>query len=98
MALIRRKWTPAEADEWGREDVFAIILSPLAYIGLALGVAMSLLLLTSGFIILLVSVIVIFLMHWIIDPKLKTISAEYEKKQKSYLEELERIERWEERS
>jgi hypothetical protein len=98
MALIRKKWTPAEADEWGREDLFAIILSPIAYIGLALGVAMSLLLLTSGFIILLASVAVIIIMHLIIDPKLKTISKEYERKQKTYLEELERIERWEERS
>jgi hypothetical protein len=34
-------------------------------------------------------------MHWVIDPKLKMVSAEYEKQQKSFLEELERKVRWE---
>lgn len=31
----------------------------------------------------------------IIDPKLKAISEDYEIKQKQYLEDLERIARWE---
>lgn len=96
MALIRRKWTPAAADEWDREDWITIVLSALAYIGLAVGVALSGLLLTAGFIVLGISVVLIALMHWVIDPKLKTISREYEKKQKSYLEQLERSVRWEE--
>jgi hypothetical protein len=34
-------------------------------------------------------------MYWVIDPKLKKISSEYEKKQKSYLLELEKQARWE---
>jgi len=96
MALIRRKWTPAAADEWVREDWITIVLSALAYIGLAVGVALSCLLLTTGFVVLGISVVLIVLMHWVIDPKLKTISEEYEKKQKSYLEQLERSVRWEE--
>lgn len=96
MALIRRKWTPAAADEWAREDWITIVLSALAYISLAVGVALSGLLLTAGFIVLGISVVLIALMHWVIDPKLKTISREYEKKQKSYLEQLERSVRWEE--
>ncbi len=96
MVLIRRKWTPAAADEWAREDWITIVLSPLAYIGLAVGVALSCLLLTTGFVVLGISVVLIVLMHWVIDPKLKTISEEYEKKQKSYLEQLERSVRWEE--
>ncbi len=96
MALIRRKWTPAAADEWAREDWITIVLSPLAYIGLAVGVALSCLLLTAGFIVLGISVVLIVLMHWVIDPKLKTLSEEYEKKQKIYLEQLERSVRWEE--
>ena len=95
MAFIRRKWTPAAADEWTKEDWFAIVLSPLAYIGLAVGVALSVLLLKVGFIVLGVAVVLTALMHWVIDPKLKTISEDYEKKQKHYLEELEKIERWE---
>jgi hypothetical protein len=32
----------------------------------------------------------------VINPKLKAISSGYEKKQKEYLESLERIMRWEE--
>lgn len=95
MPLIRRTWTPTAADEWTREDWFAIVLSPLAYIGLAVGVTLSILLLKVGFLILGGAVILTALMHWIINPKLKTISEDYEKKQKQYLEELEKIERWE---
>ena len=96
MPIVRRKWTPREADEWTREDWFAIILSPLSYIGLAVGVALSLLFVPVGFIILAISAFIIFIMHWIIDPKLKTLSEAYEKQQKKYLENLEMIERWEE--
>lgn len=95
MSLIRRKWTPADADEWTKEDWYAIILSPLAYILLTLGTGLSLLLLPIGFILFGVGVVITILMHWIIDPKLKTISDEYESKQKHYLEELEKKARWE---
>ena len=96
MRLIRREWTPGAADEWTREDWIVIVLSPLVYVGLAVGVALSVLLMRTGFIVLGVSVFLTVLLHWIIDPKLKTISEDYEKKQKRYLEELEKIERWEE--
>jgi len=96
MGLIRRQWTPEDADEWTKEDWIAIVISPLAYIALALGVALSLLLLKVGFLILALGILLTFLMVYVIDPKLSTISEEYEKKQKQYLEDLERIERWEE--
>ena len=96
MPSIRRKWTPDDADEWKKEDWVAIVLSPLAYIGLAVGVALSYLLIKIGFLILGVALVLTALMHWVIDPKLKMISEAYEKKQKHYLEELEKIERWEE--
>jgi hypothetical protein len=95
MALIRRTWEPTAADEWTREDWIAIILSPLAYIAFAVGVALSILLLKVGFIILGVGIVLTVLMHWVIDPKLKMISQDYEKKQKQYLDELEKIVRWE---
>jgi uncharacterized membrane protein len=94
MNIIRRKWTPAEADEWTKEDWLAIILSPLAYILLTVGTGLSFLLLPIGFIALAVGIILTIFMHWIIDPKLRTISAEYEKKQKQYLIELENKARW----
>jgi len=54
------------------------------------------LLLTSGYILLLLGILSAALMFYIIDPKLDVLSADYEKKQREYLEELERIERWEE--
>ncbi len=95
MSLIRRKWTPEAADEWTKEDWLAMVLSVFSYITLTVGVALSFLLLASGFIILLAGIIITLLMYWVIDPKLKTISNEYEKKQKEYLLKLEDIQRWE---
>ncbi len=95
MGLIKRKWTPDEAEEWTKEDLFACILSSLVYITLIVGTALSFLLIWTGFVILAIGIILAIIMFFIIDPKLKTISDEYEKKQKSYLENLEKIERWE---
>ena len=95
MKLIRRTWTPADADEWTREDWMAIILSPTAYFLISIGIMGSMLLLTWGFITLAFGVIVTALMHWIINPKLNMISSEYEKRQKEYLVELEKKARWE---
>ena len=92
---IRRKWTAAEADNWTKEDWIAMILSPLAYITLSIGVGLSLLLLWQGYLLLGIGIVLTVLMHWVIDPKLKMISSEYEKQQKHYLEELEQSVRWE---
>ena len=96
MAWIRRHWTPEEADEWKMEDWIAILLSTLSYIALTVGVALSLLMLTVGFIVLVFGIGFTLLMFLVIDPKLKAISSGYEKKQKEYLEGLERVQRWEE--
>ena len=98
MSFIRRKWTPAAADEWTKEDWIAIIISPLAYILLTIGAGLSFLLLPAGFIILGVGIILTIIMHWVIDPKLKVISNEYEKHQQEYLEDLEKNVRWEEKN
>jgi hypothetical protein len=96
MGWIKRKWTAQEADRWSKEDYLAFIISPLVYFLLALGVALSLLLLWYGWVILGVSVVLFVVMFKIIDPKLKAISEDYEAKQKKYLEDLEKIARWEE--
>ncbi len=96
MAFFRRKWTPGEADEWTKEDYIASVLSALAYIALAVGSALSMLLMTSGFIILAIGILLSLAMYYIIDPKLRMISSEYEKRQKEYLQELAKIQRWEE--
>lgn len=96
MGFIQTKWTAEQADNWTKEDHLSFILSPLIYFLLALGVALSLLLLWYGWVILGVSIILLVVMIKIIDPKLKAISQDYEMKQKKYLEDLEKIERWEE--
>lgn len=96
MSFIKRKWTPAQADEWTKEDWITIVLSAVSYILLAVGTGLSFLLLPIGFIILALGIIATVLMHWVIDPKLKMISGEYEKRQHEYLDKLERDVRWEE--
>ncbi len=95
MGFIKRDWTPAEADDWTKEDWITIVISPMAYVLLTLGVAFSLLLLWYGFVMLGVGIAATVMMHWIIDPKLKAISNDYEKKQKEYILELEKKVRWE---
>jgi len=96
MSWIKRKWTASEADNWTKEDYLVFIISPLIYGMLAVGTMLSLFLLWYGWVILAASLILLLVMIWIIDPKLKAISLDYEQKQKHYLEDLEKIERWEE--
>ena len=95
MSFINRTWTPETADEWRKEDYISIILSSLSYICLMIGTALAFLLMPSGFIILGIGIALALLMYWVIDPKLKTISSEYEKKQKDYLMKLDEIQKWE---
>jgi hypothetical protein len=95
MAFIRRDWTPQAADEWTKEDLIASVISPLAYAAVTLGVALSLLAIPAGYVTLALGIVLVIVMLWVIDPKLKTISTEYEKKQKNYLRDLEKIQRWE---
>ena len=96
MTLIRRVWTAKDADEWTKEDLFAVIISPIVYALLALGVAFSVLLMPLGFVLLGLGLVLMFLMIYIINPKLSVISEDYEQKQKQYLEELEKKIKWEE--
>jgi membrane protein YdbS with pleckstrin-like domain len=96
MSWIKREWTANEADRWTKEDYLVFIISPLVYVLLAVGTALSLFMLWYGWVLLAASLVLLLVMIWIIDPKLKAISGDYEHKQKQYLEELEKIERWEE--
>ena len=97
MGFIKRKWTPHEADEWTKEDWIAIVISPFSYIFICMGLAMSLFLLPLGFLLLGIGIVITFFMFFVIDPKLRAISSAYEKKQREYLKELEKIQRWEEK-
>jgi len=96
MSWIKREWTAAEADRWSKEDYVAFVISPLIYVLLALGVMFSLLLKWYGWVLLGTSLVLLVVLIKVIDPKLKAISLDYEEKQKQYLEELDRISRWEE--
>ena len=95
MSWIKRRWTAAEADRWTKEDYVTFVVSPLVYVLLLLGTALSLLLRWYGFLLLGIGIALFFFMLWVIDPKLKAISEDYELKQKHYLEDLEKIARWE---
>jgi len=95
MSFIRHRWTPEAADDWTREDLLACIFAAGSYVTLAVGVALAILLQWTGFVLLGVSALLIYLTIYVIDPKLRAISAEYEKRQKQYLKQLEKITRWE---
>ena len=96
MSFIRREWTPREADEWTKEDTITVIVSPLIYMMILVGGAMSALMMPAGFAILALGIALLVFMARIINPKLSAISKGYEEKQKEYIEELERKIRWEE--
>jgi Na+/proline symporter len=93
--LIRRQWTAAEAQDWSREDWIAIVLSPLVYGCVLFGLVRVLLLQPSGLWLLAVAVLGSLAIYWVIDPKLRAVSIEYEQKQAGYAAELDRRMRWE---
>ncbi len=95
MKIFNKSWTAQEAEEWTKEDTITVILSPLVYVLLTMGTVFSMLLVPAGFFVLGVGIVLMFVMIFIINPKLSVISEEYEKKQKQYLEELERKVKWE---
>jgi hypothetical protein len=94
--LVKRRWTAAEAEEWTREDWMVIVLSPITMGFFMIGVASLLLLRPGGVFMTAGALLGTGLIYWIIDPKLRAISAEYEQRQAAYLEDLERGLRWEE--
>jgi Na+/proline symporter len=94
--FVKRSWTAAEAEEWTREDWMVIVLSPIVMACFMIGVASILLLRPGGLWMTVGALVGTGLIYWIIDPKLRAISAEYEARQAAYLEDLERGLRWEE--
>jgi Na+/proline symporter len=94
--LIRRSWTPEQADDWTREDWIAVILSPLVFAALMIGVTKLLLLQPGGLWLVLGAVIGTGVIYWVIDPKLRAVSHEYETQQAQYVEQLEQRLRWRE--
>jgi len=95
MALFRKHWTAHEADEWTKEDFWACVFSSLSYVFLMIGLALCFLYPLLGIAITILGGVFVWLMYIAIDPKLRTISADYEEKQKAYLRNLDRIMKWE---
>ncbi len=94
--MSAKQWSPKEAEEWTREDTIAVIISPLIYILLMLGLGMSLLLMWPGYVMFAAGVVLTVVLVRVIDPKLSAVSKGYELKQKEYIEKLERSVKWEE--
>ncbi len=92
---LRKKWDPARAEEWTGHDVWASVFSVFSYLLITVGVAGSLLLRWWGFAALAGGIVCAVLMFLVIDPKLRTISEEFEMKEKEYLGRMEQITRWE---
>lgn len=84
--------------EWSREDLVASILAALSYFNILAGMALALLNQWSGYILTINALACAIGMYAVIDPKLRWISEDYEKKQKMYLEELDRIVGWDEKT
>jgi hypothetical protein len=88
--LIRRQWTPEEAQAWTREDWIAIVLSPLVFAGVMFGLSGLLLMQAAGVWTLAAALAAWALLYYAIDPKLRAVSAEYEEKQAAYIKDVER--------
>jgi hypothetical protein len=63
-----------------------------------IGVARLLLGQLEGVLLTLGAILGAVLLYWVIDPKLRAVSVEYEAKQAKYLGELERSVRWDEKA
>jgi len=85
----------AELREWGRDDLLACVLAALAYFNGLGGTTLMLMNTFSGWVLTAFTVVQIYLMYRTIDPKLRRVSGEFEKKQKEYIEELDKIVEWE---
>ncbi|MBI4499593.1 MAG: sodium:solute symporter [Gemmatimonadetes bacterium] len=88
--LIQRAWTAEQAEEWTREDWIAIVLSPVIFALMMIGLARLLLAQWDGGWMVLLAVLGTVVVYWVIDPKLRAVSQSYESRQAGYLQDLER--------
>ena len=79
---------------WSAVDYWACVLSAASFVLITAGTPMMLLNLWQGYIMVALSIISAVVMFKIVNPKLKLVSEQYESKQKEYLEELNRIIKW----
>jgi Na+/proline symporter len=91
---IRRHWSAEEAEDWSREDWIAIVLSPVVFACILFGLTKLLLLQWSGLWGLLGAIVGSVVIYWVIDPKLRAVSLDYETRQAGYIADLDRRLRW----
>ena len=75
--------------------LIAAVLSAASYGLIIIGGTLSLIGSVAGYIALAAGIALAGLMYWVIDPKLRAVSSDYEEKQKAHLARLESITRWE---
>jgi solute:Na+ symporter, SSS family len=92
--LIKRHWTDEEAQEWTREDWIAIVLSPLVYGLILFGLVDLLLARGPGVAMLLLAAALWMVIYFVIDPKLRAVSVDYERRQAQYVRRLEERMQW----
>ena len=93
-----RSTKSVSAQEWSWEDLLACILSALAYVNCLAGIALLLMNQWTGYVLTAFTVAQVVTMYYTIDPKLRKVSDDFEKKQQEYLEELDKIVEWEKSS
>jgi len=93
---MAKQYTAEQAEKWGWEELVACVLSPVSYIFVALGLALVILFIPIGWVYLVIGLTATALMYFVIDPKLRAISDEYERNQAEFLKHVESVSKWEE--
>lgn len=91
---MAKKYTAESAEKWGWEELVACIMSPVSYVFVSLGLALAILLKPMGYVYLVIGIAATLIMYFVIDPKLRAISDEYERNQAEYLKHVEKVSKW----
>ncbi len=94
---MAKTYTPESAEKWGWEELVACIMSPVSYIFVSLGLVLVLLERPIGWVYLIGGIAATLVMYFVIDPKLRAVSDEYERRQAEFLKQVESVSKWEER-
>jgi len=93
---MAKKYTPEQAENWGWEELVACITAPAGYIFITIGLALVCLLRWDGWVYLIIGIVSTLVMYFVMDPKLRAVSDEYEKQQAEWLKHVENVSKWQE--
>jgi len=93
---MAKRYTAESSEKWGWEELVDCITAPASYIFISLGLALTILLRPIGYVYLAIGIIASLVMYFVIDPKLRAVSDEYERRQSEFLEQVEKVSKWEE--